>query len=139
MKSTDIFICCSCIAVLLFYHTFIRCKHSCRFTNAPQACRKNIAGCCDPGSLVCEADGCKAKSSYKSKTDNCSGDHFCYAGENGSTRISKSLSDHTGDIENTKTPVEKSHTSEIFGRGIQNCHRTLSNKQHRKCTPCKNQ
>ena len=27
----------------------------------------------------------------------------------------------------------------IFGRGIQNCHRTLSNKQHRKCMPCKNQ
>ena len=84
MKSTDIFIYCSCIAVFLFCHTFIRCKHFCRLSDAPQACRKNIAGCCDPGSLVCETDGCKAKSSYKSKTDNCSGDHFCYTGENGS-------------------------------------------------------
>ena len=52
----------------IIYSDCYRCKHSCRFTDTPLTCRKNITGCRDPCGLICEADGCKAKSSYKSKT-----------------------------------------------------------------------
>lgn len=84
MKSTRYFYLLLLHSCFLIFHTLLDASILCRLSDTPQTCRENIAGCCDPGSLVCEADGCEAKVPT-TKTDNCSAIISVTLEKNGST------------------------------------------------------
>ena len=81
-------------------------------------CRCDIAAGGEPRSLIRKADCGEAKRTDKSQADNRSCQHLHYAGENGSSRVAKSLRYHTADIQNTKHLVEKSEAAQIFCRSV---------------------
>ena len=68
--------------------------------------------------LVRKADCGEAKRTDKSQADNRSCQHLHYAGENGSSRVAKSLRYHTADIQNTKHPVENPRQRRYFAEAL---------------------
>lgn len=92
-------------------------------------CRCDIAAGGEPRSLIRKADCGEAKRTDKSQADNRSCQHLHYAGENGSSRVAKSLRYHTADIQNTKHPVEKSEAAQIFCRSVDCFESRADNKE----------
>ena len=100
------------------------CLHS-----SSDTCRCDIAAGGEPRSLIRKADCGEAKRTDKSQADNRPCQHLHYAGENGSSRVAKSLRYHTADIQNTKQPVEKSEAAQIFCRSVDCFESRADNKE----------
>ncbi len=102
------------------------------FLHAVQAHWSDIAAGGNPCRLIRKADRRKSKSADKSQTDNRPRQHLHHAGENSSSRVAETLCYHTADIQNTKCPVEKSETAQIFCGSINRINSRSDDKELRQ-------